>query len=64
MIDSGPSRFAIWREVRSENAIDVSFHMEQVFMERGPPDEVLMDNSAAFRSLKVAQVCAEWNDKM
>lgn len=61
MIDCGPSRFALWREVRSENAVDVSFHMEQVFRERGPPDEVLMDNSTAFRSFRVAELCREWN---
>ena len=61
VVDCGPSRFAVWREVASENARAVSDHMTQIFLERGPPDEVLMDNSTAFRSAQFADVCREWN---
>ena len=34
--------------------------MTQIFLERGPPDEVLMDNSTAFRSHQFEEVCREW----
>ena len=61
VIDCGPSRFAIWRKIRSENAADVSTHLSEIFRERGPPEEVLMDNSTAFRSKQVAELCKEWN---
>ena len=61
VIDCGPSRFAIWREVRSENAADISANLSEIFRERGPPNEILMDNSPAFRSKQVAEVCREWN---
>ena len=61
IIDCGPSRFAIWREVNSENAREISSHLMEIFRERGPPAEILMDNSPAFRSASVADVCQEWN---
>ncbi|KAK3874473.1 hypothetical protein Pcinc_008865 [Petrolisthes cinctipes] len=61
VVDCGPSRFAVWREVASENAREICGHMTQIFLERGPPDEVLMDNSTAFRSHQFAEACREWN---
>ncbi|MEL6804156.1 MAG: DDE-type integrase/transposase/recombinase, partial [Bacteroidota bacterium] len=61
LIDCGPSRFTIWRKVRSENAADVSCNLHEIFLERGPPDELLMDNSTAFRSKQVGDLCREWN---
>lgn len=61
IIDCGPSRFAIWREIRSESAALVVEHLEEIFRERGPPDELLMDNGTAFRSYSVAELCNRWN---
>ncbi|KAK3880830.1 hypothetical protein Pcinc_014717 [Petrolisthes cinctipes] len=55
------TRFAVWREVASENAREMCGHMTQIILERGPPDEVLMDNSTAFRSHQFAEACREWN---
>lgn len=49
IIDCGPSRFAIRREVCSENAREVTSHLKQILQEWGPPEEILVDNSAAFR---------------
>ena len=60
LVDCGPSRFAIWRRVGSENAAEISKHLEEIFRERGPPDELLMDNSAAFRSRCVESMCDAW----
>ncbi|KAK3879159.1 hypothetical protein Pcinc_016253 [Petrolisthes cinctipes] len=61
VVDCGLSRFAVWREVASENAREICGHMTQIILERGPPDEVLMDNSTAFRSHQFAEACREWN---
>ena len=61
VVDCGPSRFAIWREVSSENAREVGKHLMEIFRERGPPAEILMDNSPAFRSVLIADICQEWN---
>ena len=48
VVDCGPSRFAISREVSSENAKEVGKHLMEIFRERGPLAEILMDNSPAF----------------
>ena len=60
VVDCGPSRFAIWRRIRSENAAEIGDHMEEIFRERGPPDELLMDNSTSFRSRRIEVLCDEW----
>jgi hypothetical protein len=61
LIDCGPSRFAVWREVRSENACDISRNMDEIFRERGPPSQILLDNSTTFRSRAVLDVSQKWN---
>ena len=63
MIDCGPSRFAIWKELRRETASEVASTMNAVFLERGPVDEVLMDNGAAFRSGTVREMLERWNTR-
>ena len=60
MVDCGPSRFAIWRKLSSENASTVAAVFEQVFRERGPPTELLLDNSATFRSEVLTDLCKCW----
>ena len=50
MVDCGPGRLAIWREIRRESAEEIATVLNSVFLERGPVDEVLMDNGTAFRS--------------
>ena len=60
-VDCGPSRFAIWKEIPSESAEVVSRLLDELFRERGPADELLMDNGASFRSQQVADVCSKWN---
>lgn len=59
-IDCGPSRFTIWRKIRSEDALVVIPVIEQVFRERGPPSELLLDNSATFRSRSLEDLCQRW----
>ena len=61
VVDCGPSRFAIWKELRHENAGEISSLLEDIFLERGPVDEVLMDNSTAFRSSVLGEMLGKWN---
>ena len=61
IIDCGPSRFAIWRLIASEEVPNVVTELEQVFREKGPPSELLMDNSASFRSKGMGDLCQRWN---
>jgi ribonuclease HI len=63
MVDCGPSRFAIWREVAAECAASIVRNLDQVFRERGPVEEVLVDNSTTFHSQAVAELCQKWNVK-
>ena len=61
IVDCGPSRFAIWRKIASESAAVLAAVLEQVFRERGPPMELLLDNSATFRSTQLDDLCARWS---
>ncbi|XP_067939140.1 uncharacterized protein [Watersipora subatra] len=60
MVDCRPSRFAIWRRLPSETAAHIVAQLRTVVIERGPCDELLMDNSMALRSATVAQFADEW----
>ena len=57
IIDCGPSRFAIWRRIPNESGDVISRELANIFRERGPPVELLLDNSLAFRSESVKRVC-------
>ena len=61
LIDCGPSRFVVWKKIRSEDAGVVAAALEDVFMEHGPPAELLLDNSTTFRSELVRKVCSKWS---
>ena len=61
MVDCGPGRFAIWRRLKNEQAEQIVSELAQVFYERGPVAQVLMDNGASFRSKAFAQFLEEWN---
>lgn len=60
MVDCGPGRVAIWREIKAENAGEIAKVLEEVFLERGPVTEVLMDNGTAFRSAAMENVLDKW----
>lgn len=60
VVDSGPSRFAIWRRLERESAACVAKTLGEIFNERGPPDEILTDNAASFRSAEVKNLCDSW----
>ena len=46
--------------VATESAMHVIAHLSSVVIERGSCDELLLDNSMAFRSAMVAQFADEW----
>jgi transposase InsO family protein len=60
MVDSGPSRFALWRRLPDERAVSVVRVLTEVFRERGPPWQLLLDNSATFHSAEVTSACKDW----
>jgi len=60
MVDCGPSRFAIWRRFQSESAEKIVAKLRSVVIERGPCEELLLDNSMTFRSASVEEFADEW----
>ncbi|XP_067940572.1 uncharacterized protein [Watersipora subatra] len=60
MVDCGPSHFAIWRRLPSEMEAHIVAQLRTVVIKRGSCDELLMDNSMAFRSATVAQFFDKW----
>ena len=64
LIDCGPSRFTVWRQLRRADAAEITNHLEDLFLERGTPTEILTDNATAFRGLQVAALAARWKIAM
>ena len=60
MVDCGPGRHIIWREMKGESATEICREINSLFYERGPVDEVLMDNAAAFKSDEMNQLLEKW----
>uniref|UniRef100_A0A5S6QBI6 Integrase catalytic domain-containing protein n=1 Tax=Trichuris muris TaxID=70415 RepID=A0A5S6QBI6_TRIMR len=61
LIDSGLSRFAIWRPLKHQSSANVVDQLESVFFERGAPEEILADNDTTFRSQVFEQLTAKWD---
>ena len=59
--DCGPSRFSIWRRITRETAEEVCAVFRSVISEFGPPAEVLLDNSATFRSDAFRALIRRWD---
>lgn len=57
MVDCSPGRIANWKEIRSETTIIM---LNEIFFERGPLEEVFLDNGAAFRSETLGAMCDRW----
>ena len=60
VIDCGPSRFCLWRPLRRPDGAEITGHLEQLFLERGAPAEILADNATAFRGRQMAALAAKW----
>ena len=60
VIDCGPTRFSVWRKLRRQDSACVVQHLEAIFWERGPPEEILTDNDTAFCSRQFKAFLKEW----
>ena len=60
-IDCGPSRFTIWRRIPNEDAAVIMAVLESIIAEFGPPAQLLLDNSASFRSAQLRRFAEKWN---
>ena len=60
MVDCGPSRFAIWRQLKFEDARSVIGQLESVFRERSASVELLLDNAAVFHSGQISEFANSW----
>ena len=60
VVDCGPSRFTIWRELSDESSMSIVPQFRQIFRERGPPEELLLDNGSAFRSSALSKLLDSW----
>ena len=59
MVECGPSRVAIWRQLQSKSAMHIIAQLHDVVIERGLCDELLLDNSMAFMSTMVTKFADE-----
>ena len=64
LVDCGPSRFAIWRQLRYETAAYVITELSAIFYERGPPVELLTDNASVFHSRAFMAFAGEWGTRV
>jgi hypothetical protein len=64
LVDCGPSRFALWRQLPDERVASVARHLQEIFRERGPPWQILFDNAASFRSVEIANLCQQWGTRV
>ncbi len=60
MVDCGPGRFMIWRQLKGETAAEVCREIDSVFFERGTVRELLMDNACAFRAEEMQRLLDRW----
>ena len=60
MIDCGPGRLAIWRELHAESASAVAEELEKVMFECGPVMEVIMNNGTFFCTEIFLMMLKKW----
>ena len=60
VIDCGPSRFGLWRQLRRPDAENVVSHLEAILCERGAPSEILCDNDTVFRGRHFGAFAVKW----
>ena len=60
VIDCGPSRYSIWRALHRATASEVTQRLEEIFLERGAPAELLTDNAREFRGQQMTDLMTRW----
>ena len=61
LVDCGPSRYAIWRELRHSEASEIVRQLEAIFLERGAPAKILTDNATEFRGRVMMAFVTRWD---
>ena len=64
LINCGPSRFAVWWPLRRQDVTAVIRQLESVFLEHGPPTEILADNGTAFISEQFRKFADIWGVRL
>lgn len=64
LVDCGPSRYTLWRPLKMQTSAAVIEALESVFLERGAPEELLLDNDTAFRSRMFESFVRRWEVKL
>jgi len=64
IIDCGPSRFCVWRNLSVVSAANVCVHLENLFLDFGPPCEVLADNGSIFHSNAFKDFLQKWSVRL
>lgn len=64
LIDCGPSRYCIWRALHRAEAVEITQRLEEIFLERGAPAEILTDNAREFRGRHMADLMSRWGITM
>ncbi|XP_065658058.1 uncharacterized protein LOC136082574 [Hydra vulgaris] len=64
LIDSEPTRYAIWRYLKDQTSTCVIQELNAIFLERGGLDEILTHNDTAFQSTLFLQFVNIWNVKL
>uniref|UniRef100_A0A5S6QIU7 RNA-directed DNA polymerase n=1 Tax=Trichuris muris TaxID=70415 RepID=A0A5S6QIU7_TRIMR len=64
LIDCGPTRFVIWRPLKFCITMNLAEHLEQVVLERGAPEELLVDNDPSFRRQLFTRLTKRWDVRL
>ena len=64
LIDCGPSRYTIWKGIRTQGSQEMVNLLNVIFLERGPPLELLLDNATAFRGNVFQSFANKWGVKL
>ena len=62
MVKCRKGQLVLWREMRAEAEEVIEGVLNEIFLERGPVDEMLMDNSATFCSKALKRMLDGWKN--
>ena len=64
LIDCGPSRYTVWKWIKTEHAEEVADAVQDVIRSHGSPRTILVDNGASFRADAFRVMCEKWGVKL
>ena len=61
LIDCGPSKYALWRQLPSSyGSVAIVRILRLIFCERGVPSEILTDNEPTFKTKEIRSFLDSW----